>query len=137
MPLQSNTKKACGGCPFKRVNNNAKPHPGGSKPEVYLGQARGPFWLPCHNDKNYEGKSSDPAAVNQCAGAAIFRANTGRDKVMPPQLLSLPKDPEKVFGTEAEFFAHFYDVDEERAERACSTEMLDIYMDTEMKNVMG
>ncbi len=135
MELKSNIKRACGGCPFKRVNNNEKPNPGGSKPEVYLGQARGPFWLPCHNDKNYKGKSSSPATVNQCAGAAIFRANIKVRDRLPEQLQSLPEDHVNVFSTEQEFYQHYYDADEERAARACSAEMLDTYTRIEMEEI--
>ena len=81
--------KPCGGCPFARVNSNEKPNPGGSTPEVYLGQTRGPFWLPCHKDRNYEGKKSDPSKVKQCGGAAIFRANTGPRYKLPPNYILL------------------------------------------------
>ena len=35
---QTKSTKACGGCPFKRVNTNEKPNPGGSHPFVYIGQ---------------------------------------------------------------------------------------------------
>jgi hypothetical protein len=100
-------KKACGGCPFKRINNNEKPNPGGSSPLVYLGQARGPFWLPCHNDKSYEGKDSSPSKVSQCAGASIFRTNCKGKYRMPKELLSLPEDPEMVFANEIEFFSYY------------------------------
>lgn len=109
---ETKSKKPCGGCPFKRDNtpcsSDTDPsHPGGSHPFVYLGQIHGPFWLPCHQDKNYEGVGSDIAEVNQCRGAAIFRTNVGVADRMPNQLLSLPEDKDNVFANEAEFAHHY------------------------------
>jgi hypothetical protein len=101
------SKKACKGCPFKRINDNEKPNPGGSHPFVYLGQARGPFWLPCHADKNYVGKGSNTETVSQCRGAAIFRANCDDGIQRPKELLQLEKDTDDVFANEAEFAAHY------------------------------
>jgi len=105
---ETKSKKPCMGCPFKKVNTNEKPNPGGSHPFVYLGQIHGPFWLPCHQDKNYEGKGSNTETVGQCRGAAIFRSNCGVEEGrLPKQLLSLPEDKENVFGSEAEFAHHY------------------------------
>jgi len=104
---ETKSKKACMGCPFKRVNTNEKPNPGGSHPFVYLGQTRGPFWLPCHQDKNYEGAGSNVETVGQCRGAAIFRSNCEPSYIRPPQLLELEQDEKEVFGSEAEFAAHY------------------------------
>lgn len=103
----------CRGCPFAR-----KCVPGalgGSPPEVYVGQAVGPFWLPCHESKDYAGKASDVNEVRECAGAAIFRANIGR-KVLPSGLLLLPADKEICFATLAEFYAHHAGLSVEDAE---------------------
>lgn len=99
--------KPCSGCPFARKNTQKGAEPGGSKVGVYFGQAFGPFWLPCHMDKNYADKESDPKRVNQCAGAAIFRANMGYDKRMPEQILKLPANHELVFSNPAEMAAHY------------------------------
>jgi len=92
----------CGGCPFSRAI--APGELGGGRPETYVGQAVGPFWLPCHCSANYRGKETVASEVSQCAGAAIFRANIGVQ--MPPALLSLPRDTEKVFSTLADFWSH-------------------------------
>ena len=104
---ETKQKKPCMGCPFKRENTNEKTNPGGSHPFVYLGQANGPFWLPCHQDKNYEGKGSNVETVSQCRGAAIFRSNCSTPHTLPKELLSLPEDKENVFASEAEFAQHY------------------------------
>ena len=106
------SKKPCMGCPFKRHNiacasDDRPSHPGNSHPFVYIGQARGPFWLPCHQDKNYEGVGSNTETVGACRGAAIFRSNCQDQYVMPEELLSLPADREEVFADEAEFLHHY------------------------------
>lgn len=116
------------GCPFKRVNTNEKPNPGGSHPFVYLGQARGPFWLPCHQDKNYEGKGSDVEKVSQCRGAAIFRSNCNSPYTLPKELLVLPEDKENVFASEAEFLAHYMDAPLEYAQKMLTEKTLDELM---------
>lgn len=104
---ETKSKKACGGCPFKRINSNEKPNPGGSHPFVYIGQTLGPFWLPCHKDKNYVGAGSNPTLVTQCRGAAIFRSNCGVSEKMPDKLIKLEKDTEDVFASPAEFVSHY------------------------------
>jgi hypothetical protein len=95
----------CKDCPFSR--GVAPGSLGGSAPEMYVGQANGPFFLPCHSTHNYRVESERINHENpQCAGAAIFRANTDRAKLMPDALLHLPADTTKVFATFAEFYAH-------------------------------
>jgi hypothetical protein len=129
---QTKSTKACGGCPFKRVNTNEKPNPGGSHPFVYIGQTRGPFWLPCHKDKNYQGHGSNPETVSQCRGAAIFRSNCEVPYNLPEPLLSLEKDTESVFANEAEFLQHYLDIDDETAKNLSSEEALNMMMDQEL-----
>lgn len=130
---ETKSKKPCMGCPFKRVNTNEKPNPGGSHPFVYLGQARGPFWLPCHQDKNYQGKGSDVATVSQCRGAAIFRSNCGKSRALPKQLLDLPRDTEMVFESESEFLKHYIeDMSEDEVFALTSQEALEHMMMHEM-----
>lgn len=109
---ETKSKKPCMGCPFKRHNiacadDDRRSHPGNSHPFVYIGQARGPFWLPCHQDKNYEGVGSNIETVGACRGAAIFRSNCDSGYKMPEELLSLPADKENVFADEAEFVHHY------------------------------
>lgn len=74
--------------------------------EVFIGQAFGAFWLPCHERTDY----SDPEwrtayETPQCAGAAIFRSNC-HPAERPDFLLLLPSDVENVFASDAEFMAH-------------------------------
>ena len=130
--VESKSKKACGACPFKRNSFSEKPNPGGSHPFVYLGQIRGPFWLPCHKDKDYIGKGSNPAVVSQCRGAAIFRANSDIPYELPDKLLALEKDTNNVFTNESEFLQHYLDIDEETADKLCTDEKLEEYMNKEM-----
>jgi len=103
-------KKPCKECPFRKDNTLKGEHPGGAHPFVYVGQSLGPFWLPCHMDKNYNDKKSDPKVVDQCAGAAIYRANTGLAERMPEQILALPEDKELVFATHEEFLGHYLEL---------------------------
>lgn len=98
-------KKPCKDCPYSRtVIPGAL---GGSDPEVYIGQGQGSFWLPCHktcdfSDPNWK---TDYQSTQQCAGAAMYRANIGRDKTLSPQLLRLPPS-ELAFGSPEELYAH-------------------------------
>jgi len=95
--------KPCHDCPFAK--HTAPGALGGSTPEVYMGQIQGPFWLPCHNSSGYEESRRDPGH-EQCAGAAIFRANTGLEQLMPSALLHLPADDSQVFRGPVEFLQH-------------------------------
>ena len=108
-------KKPCKSCPFRRDNDLEKPNPGGSPPEVYIGQSRGPFMLPCHKGKNYAGKETDLTQALECAGAAIFRSNCEIPYRLPDQILSLPKDTETVFSNEREFL-NFYKGEDSKEE---------------------
>lgn len=99
--------KPCNDCPYKRDTGSL----GGADVEVYLGQASGPFWLPCHQDKNYAGKESDATKVTQCRGAAKFRSNIGVEEKLPDALLKVPADKETVFGSNQEMYAHYKNID--------------------------
>ncbi len=78
--------------------------------EQMLGQAVGPFWLPCHMGyRDAESKAEVIAKVDeipQCAGAANFRANMGLDNL--PYELGLLKGEkdETVFSDPIEFTAY-------------------------------
>lgn len=98
--------KPCKGCPFAKENTCEKPNPGGSHPFVYLGQIHGPFWLPCHQDKNYKDKASNYDEVSQCRGAAIFRSNCDISNKFPDELLKLPKN-NIVFKSESDFIKYY------------------------------
>lgn len=110
---QKNMTAPCAQCPWRK---DVEPgFLGGSKPEVYIGQAVGPFVLPCHmgypdtNDKARLCMESP-----QCAGAAIYRANNKIDYLPEPLLRLAPAD--EVFGSHVEFLAHHKRISLEQAE---------------------
>lgn len=95
--------------------------------EQMLGQAVGPFWLPCHmgynRDPDVHGKDDIIAkadVIPQCAGAAIFRANIDVADVLPTALLKLDSNS-SVFDTAADFYAYHKQVNMDEAE-ACTTQ---------------
>lgn len=94
----------CAECPFsKKCGEGAL---GGSHPTVYVGQIHGPFWLPCHRHCDFKDPNwKSDLSVQQCAGAAIFRANLGLSERMPPFLHKLPPS-DLVFSTVEEFYKH-------------------------------
>jgi hypothetical protein len=126
-------KKPCGTCPFNR-----KVTPGtlgGSPTTMYLGQIHRPFWLPCHNTVDFEDSEwkSDTYSAQQCAGAAIFRANIGVEGLMPPQLHGLGSDHENVFSTSAEFLSHHEETSIEHAKFVLTQMPVQKLMYDEMK----
>jgi hypothetical protein len=106
-------QKPCNECPFSKT---IKPgFLGGSDATVYVGQGYGPFWLPCH--KNCDFSNSDwkkDVTAQQCAGAAIYRANTGRDHLFPSFMHRLPKDA-CVFESPEQLLAHHKNISLEEA----------------------
>lgn len=98
--------KPCQQCPFARSCPSGQL--GGSTPDVYIGQAHGPFVLSCHSDGEYEQATALEKwqELTPCAGAAIYRANTGRAELMPDAIYSLPADAELVFSSPEELLAH-------------------------------
>lgn len=124
--------KPCKECPFKKDNVLTGPDPGGSPPEVYVGQSQGPFWLPCHMEKAYEGVETEPKAVSQCAGAAIYRANLGLSDRMPLDLLRLPEDKELVFTSHVEFMSHYTGTPVEEMEEMLPPSMQQLLLLIEM-----
>lgn len=96
--------KPCKGCPF---SPDTRPgNLGGSGPEVYLGQAVGPFALPCHSASGYVQDVETAFRGRPCAGVAIFRANIGVADLMPPAIHREAADPELAFPTPEAFLAH-------------------------------
>ena len=89
---QFSLRHPCGECPFSRQCTPGGT--GGADPTVYVGQAQGAFWLPCHMDKDYNKESAldNAGMIAQCAGAAVYRANVGIDARIPSALLHLPED---------------------------------------------
>jgi hypothetical protein len=125
-------KKPCKECPFARSTTPGEL--GGSDPTVYIGQAMGPFWLPCHLHTEY----SDPnwkqdTAKPQCAGAAMYRSLVGVDRLMPPSLHRLEGDPELVFSSPAELLAHHKKISIEDAEKILLIDPPEWLMLLEMK----
>ncbi len=95
--------------------------PGGSAPEVYLGQSAGPFFLPCHLSPGYgPGDARHGLHHRQCAGAATFRANIGVSPFLPKALLRHEADPSSVFASPEELLSHHKQIpiEEARAQMA-------------------
>jgi hypothetical protein len=139
MKLKNKRTKPCKECPFAKKNNLAGPNPGGASVATYIGQSMGPFWLPCHMEKEYDGKNTDPSKVNQCAGAAIYRSNVNASE-MPEQLLRLPKDKETVFGSHVEFAVHYLRLPEKMVKPLLTEEkvhnlMLREFVDSQAKQI--
>lgn len=100
----------CKDCPFSRtVTPGAL---GGSTCETFIGQAFGPFLLPCHKTHTRNMYDSDQEFraqalhKSQCAGAAIFRANMGLSGIMPEGIHKLPANTDTVFANPVEFYVH-------------------------------
>lgn len=104
--------KPCAGCPFARVTEVDIPGTvGGSPPEIYVGQAFGPFFLPCHSAEGYRDNATVHGAP-ECAGAAIFRSNAGwaTPGRLPAALHHLPADHEVCFSSPEELIAHHWGI---------------------------
>ena len=99
--------KPCSECPFRRDVDPAICASKNSHPASFVGQAFGPFFLPCHKQAAFTADACDPALA-QCPGAAAFRANAGvfDQYRFPPGMLRLPADPVTFFATPEEFLAH-------------------------------
>ena len=123
-------RKPCAECPFSRAI--APGGTGGADASVYVGQAAGPFFLPCHMDPKYEENKRSPELL-QCAGAAIFRANIGVDYRLPPALLHLSQDHKFVFSTPAELIAHHREISLHTAEDFMSSHPVDRLLETEFR----
>lgn len=134
MNKQEQRTSPCAECPFAR---HIKPGAlGGSPTSTYVGQANGPFWLPCHcstdfNDPKWKTDVTKP----QCAGAAIFRANVEVADKMPDFLLKLPKDTTKVFASFAEFVAHHEQVPLDTAAQFIKAFPPDLWTRCEMSKI--
>lgn len=99
-------QQPCKNCPFSRASEPGAL--GGSPPETFIGQAAGPFVLPCHShcdfdDPNWKAKILE---TPQCAGAAIFRSHINVTPYLPAALHTLPSNTDRVFSSSAEFLAH-------------------------------
>lgn len=112
--MSCNMKAPCAQCPW---TPSCPPGAlGGSPPETYIGQAFGPFILPCHmacnfNDPDWKQKAN---TTPQCAGAAAFRANIGVR--LPGRIHTQPKS-DKVFAGPVEFYMHHKQIGRKQAEQ--------------------
>lgn len=96
--------RPCQSCPFRR---GAGPRVAGKvDPLRLVGQAAGPFSLPCHLDPDYGGAGSDPTGVTPCAGAAVYRANCSYPT--PPGVAPGERDTVTVYAGPVELAAGLY-----------------------------
>lgn len=102
----THVKTPCPDCPFSR---KVKPGAlGGSHATTFIGQAYGPFLLPCHKHCDFDDPQWKQKTIDtpQCAGAAMFRANIGVATYLPEQIYRLPANHQDVFSSAAEFMSH-------------------------------
>jgi len=105
-------KSACTQCPFRRDVDPGICATKNSTPEQFIGQAFGPFMLPCHLQPGFDEDCRDPE-LKHCRGAASFRASLKRGGKLPrlPEFIPVgPEDAGKFFGTPEEFMAHHLSV---------------------------
>ena len=124
-------KTPCPDCPFsKRCTPGAL---GGSPPSVYIGQARGPFTLPCHKHCDFDDPDWKSKSVQtpQCAGAAIFRTLAGMAGRLPKEIPLLPANS-VVFANEYEFLAHHSKTDVARVRKCVNEEEFELWSRIEM-----
>lgn len=126
-------KKPCPQCPFARSTTKAYLDTKGDTAEKFIGQAAGPFSLPCHMQGQFENWHRDPMALRPCAGAAIYRTNAGYAERMPAQLATLPADHEAVFSNAAELLAHFRGITLEAAQAYLEGKPVDVMLRTELE----
>lgn len=122
----------CLECPFSRKGPPGGT--GGADPTVFIGQAMGPFFLPCHMDPEYE-RNRRSTRLLQCAGTAIYRSNVGVASLMPHFLLHLPADKEKVFATPAELLAFHRGTSLEIAEESLQKQSPDELLRIELRKI--
>ena len=97
-------KKPCKTCPWRKGSPKLTVTKSGD-PARFVGQAHGPFWLPCHSSSGYD-ENTRNVEHKQCVGAAMFRDLVGVAERLPAQLAKQKGDPNIVFGSPAEFLAH-------------------------------
>jgi hypothetical protein len=85
-------KTPCSDCPWAR--DSLKGWLGTMTPEEWLAAAHSETSIECHT-----------LLGAQCAGSAIYRANVCKTPRYP-EILQLPKDPDKVFTSPMQFHEH-------------------------------
>ncbi len=107
MDERAKLKRPCRGCPFSRKTSPEYLKARGENVRRFIGQAVGPFLLPCHHPQDAVGwaRAMDPTAP-QCAGAAMYRDLIGVADMMPAAFMRLEGDPTLVFDNASEYMAH-------------------------------
>lgn len=121
----------CACCPF---TTNCSPEYMKSKnstPEQFIGQAYGPFLLPCHMPPSFD--KGEFQEGPQCAGAAIFRANVGVDRLLPEEVGRLPPS-DKAFPTAVAFLAYQKEITLEEAHRQLPAKRIGELVRKELSN---
>jgi hypothetical protein len=110
----------CPQCPFARSTPKTYLDTKGDNGERFIGQSIGPFVLPCHMTREFG--SFRERFVNDepnppCVGAAIYRANIGVHRYLPPQVTDVNAKPdfETVFSSPEELLAHHRGISIEEA----------------------
>jgi len=99
-------RKPCAQCPFARKTTKEYLDTRGDNGERFIGQAIGPFYLPCHMQQGFDNAMYRARDSVNCAGAAIYRENIGVGDRMPEALGRMEADTEAVFASPAELLAH-------------------------------
>jgi hypothetical protein len=124
--------KPCATCPFRR---SVKPGAlGGASTSKFIGQANGPFYLPCHEREGYSaqrGRMGD-FSMPHCVGAAVFRANISR-RPANSQELQCPPDKEAVFSSNEEFVAHHEGISVSEAKTALALYPVSLMVVSELR----
>lgn len=99
-------KEPCNDCPWRRASTAGWLGPDDAL--GWLAAVHSETAIACHQTIPDGGGWAEN--TKQCRGAAIFRYHVGK---MPrnPSVTSGPKNPEKVFTTNAEFYAHHEGID--------------------------
>jgi len=92
LPTAQQHTTPCAGCPWTR--KAIAGYLGGYSPEEWIQMVHGEHHIDCHSTTN-----------QQCAGAAIYRANVCKS-VKDPEALRLPSNEVTVFSTPMEFLSY-------------------------------
>lgn len=83
-----------------------------------VGQAEGPFLLPCHQSPGYEeDRQGNILRHRQCAGAATYRSNIGIADRFKPITHILPADHQMCYSSPAELVAGYEGITLEEAKK--------------------
>lgn len=108
MSCSNHPSKPCPQCPFARATSKEYLDTRGQNGERFVGQAVGPFMLPCHMHKafdNWRENPIGPDAATPCVGAAVYRSNNGYTH-LPDVIPRYAEDREAVFASPEELLAH-------------------------------